>query len=698
MNNQTSNLIDSPKVLIFTSYCGGHKIVAEETRNKVLSIWKNATVEIRSVDNIWPKIFGWDAFAYFQTECNQNCNYPLATAAYKTLKFFVSLFLLSSSPTIQAIIEEKNPTLVISTMPFLNEAIHAVCTNKKTPLVVITTDFDHSAFWLDKGLLLDPAHEEAPYFYCIPSKCFESEIKTGKGLNKKAIRAVGYPVRAPLERQYSPGEKASFRKEIGVLPNEKYIPIVMGSLGGAILLKYAEQILSDEASCKFPEAMRFDLFAGKNKDLKQDLQKLLENNGFTFKLESGCFNKPGSSIRFAVHEFKENIHVFMAAADLIITKAGPGSFADGIYQEVPMIMDYTQGCFSWEELNITLMTGLQIGERCEKLLDLSSKITTILTNHNEYLENIKKFKEQRPLEYRYTENIEGVLQEAYSLRDTSSSNEKPSAYKTLASHIYQCVIGFFRSIKEGLNALRAFFELPGFCHYNQKEEESKRFALYRKTEVMPIEDVYSEKTGARINCIRICSKPNNKSNKVLLIAGDKPYSLLDLEKFQPYLKQGIDLVLFNPSAIAKETYDADFQTIAKHLSKEGESITLYAHGALATPVQEITLPILEQSKSIISKITGFFLRTAVFQVGVYKESWLHKTLTELYSNQIVDFNRIDKSIDLLKKIGGIEQSIQTKDGLTLKGMLLQYEKLKDSIKENGGILVERELNGETLFS
>jgi len=79
----------------------------------------------------------------------------------------------------------------------------------------------------------------------------------------------------------------------------------------------------------------------------------------------------------------------MGAADLLVTKSGPGTIFEALHSELPMVIDATTRVIRWEEMNISFVEerGLGVVLRC--LDDLPHLICRYL-NDGAYRAEIKR--------------------------------------------------------------------------------------------------------------------------------------------------------------------------------------------------------------------------------------------------------------------------------------------------------------------
>ena len=66
----------------------------------------------------------------------------------------------------------------------------------------------------------------------------------------------------------------------------------------------------------------------------------------------------------------------MAAADLLVTKSGPGTIFEALHSDLPMVVDATTRVIRWEAMNISFVEEHDLGAVLRRLDDLPQLICT----------------------------------------------------------------------------------------------------------------------------------------------------------------------------------------------------------------------------------------------------------------------------------------------------------------------------------
>ena len=200
------------------------------------------------------------------------------------------------------LVREHHSDMLVCVHPVANSFVLKALGKNHPPFTTVVTDLVTThALYFDKraDLILVPtemARQKAIQFGMSPDK----------------VRVVGQPVShlcsAPV------GDKALLRKHLGWPHTKKVILLVGGGEGMGPLAETARAI--DESGLD----VCLIIVAGRNSKLEQELKEQTWENptliyGFT-------------------HEMPD----FMRAADVIVTKAGPGTIAEALIAELPIIL------------------------------------------------------------------------------------------------------------------------------------------------------------------------------------------------------------------------------------------------------------------------------------------------------------------------------------------------------------------------
>lgn len=202
-------------------------------------------------------------------------------------------------------IDSLQPDLIICTYPTISGLLAQLRSigELNIPLVTVITDYTTHCQWIHPNVDL----------YIVGSP----QVRDGlveRGINPKAIQVTGIPVRPNFDRVLTPHEA---RQSLGIR-NELFTFLIMGGAYG---------VLSDvKWMCQYIAAadapVQGIVVCGKDRRLYHSLDSVLEN-------------ARNPLIRF---DFANNIDVLMAAADVIITKAGGLTVSEALTKHLPMII------------------------------------------------------------------------------------------------------------------------------------------------------------------------------------------------------------------------------------------------------------------------------------------------------------------------------------------------------------------------
>ncbi len=200
------------------------------------------------------------------------------------------------------LVREHHSEMLVSVHPLANSFALKALGKVRPPFVTVVTDMVSThALWFDQraDLILVPtemARQNAIQYKMSPDK----------------VRVVGQPVSqlcsAPV------GDKAFLRKRLGWPQAKKVILLVGGGEGMGPLAETARAI--DDSGLN----VCMVIVAGRNSKLEEELkEQVWENPVF-------------------IYGFTRNMPDFLRAADFIVTKAGPGTIAEALNAELPIIL------------------------------------------------------------------------------------------------------------------------------------------------------------------------------------------------------------------------------------------------------------------------------------------------------------------------------------------------------------------------
>ena len=202
----------------------------------------------------------------------------------------------------RALVRSHPADLIVTVHPFANSFALRALGNNRPPFINMVTDMvTIHALWFDKraDLILVPTKQAR-----------ESAIENNMPPEK--VRVVGLPV---ADKYCKPlGRKSTLRKKLGWSLDKPIVLMVGGGEGMGPLAKTAREI----------DASGLDvglvIVCGRNQRLKATLE--------SEKWENPTF----------IYGFTREMPDFMRASDFIVTKAGPGTIAEALNAELPIIL------------------------------------------------------------------------------------------------------------------------------------------------------------------------------------------------------------------------------------------------------------------------------------------------------------------------------------------------------------------------
>ena len=253
---------------------------------------------------------------------------------------------LNTQPMIR-MLKKMQPDLCVAT-PFLPAEILAWLIAKKklrARHVITVTDYDVHAAWLCQTV--------DRYYVAIEESM---EYLARIGVPREKLCVAGIPI-DPLFAQ--PVSAAEARRKLGLGANEFVLLLSAGGYG----IGPVEQLVSDLVESK--KSWQIVAVAGKSEPLKQRLDALARHAGRT----------PSGSPRLMPVGFTTEMDQYLAAADLLIGKAGGLTTSEALARELPMVL--IEPIPGQEERNADHLLEAGAAIRCNNLPAAAWKIAKL---------------------------------------------------------------------------------------------------------------------------------------------------------------------------------------------------------------------------------------------------------------------------------------------------------------------------------
>jgi 1,2-diacylglycerol 3-beta-galactosyltransferase len=234
---------------------------------------------------------------------------------------------------LSAHLAEIHPAAVVSVMPNFNAVIRDCVRSSHpgVPFIVLLTDIADfpPGFWIVPGVERvvvgsDRAAEQA------------REI----GLSPENIsRTSGMVLHPRFYTRGGPDARARVRGEMGIGEDEFVLLLLFGGKGSPEMRPLCERLLSR------PERWRVVAICGDNPPLLESLVRVAA----------------GSGGRLYPIGFTDRVVEYLAAADVLLTKPGPGSLAEAWHQKVPVVVTCNRHTIPQERYNARFVEERGIG-------------------------------------------------------------------------------------------------------------------------------------------------------------------------------------------------------------------------------------------------------------------------------------------------------------------------------------------------
>ncbi|CEM14063.1 unnamed protein product [Vitrella brassicaformis CCMP3155] len=371
---------DVKRVLIVMSDTGGgHKASALALKD---ALWENYNdnVDVRIVD-IWTD-YGVFPFNTFVPSYRFMSTYPITWKLFYEWTKWPSTIMGGEvvghalcGSRFRQLIESYNPDLIVSVHPLCQHVMLRVLQdirqmrNRNIPFVTVVTDLGGAhPSWFHPGVDL-----------CfVPSQPVR-EIALQEGIKPDQMRQYGLPIRRGFWQQEK-RPKGEIRDKLGLTKGVPTCLVVGGGEGVGGLDKVVDALVACLGTKPFDSEVV--AICGKNGALRRRLERKYcddaanANNGYPRMRPRNVSVKP--------HGFVTNMEDFMAAADCIVTKAGPGTIAESAIRGLPiMLSSYLPG---QEEPNVPYVIDRGFG-------DYSSVPSQIARRVASWLEDPKKLQD-----------------------------------------------------------------------------------------------------------------------------------------------------------------------------------------------------------------------------------------------------------------------------------------------------------------
>lgn len=326
-------------LLLISDTGGGHRASADALSAAFHELYPGR-VETRIVD-FWTEIAGrpFDKFPEGYSFLAKNP--PLWRAAWNYGRFPPTRFVTEQFANVvanrnfRAALTAFRPHLIVSVHPLTQfiplRVLRALPRSERPTFVTVCTDLGGAHptwFHRDADLVFVPTHDVRR----IALRC---------GVHPGRVRLLGLPVRRAFWSAPE-SDKAALREALGIDPAIPTALVVGGGDGVGGVARIADALARRARARLGPEGAQIIVVCGRNARLAA-------------KLHATRFPVP-----VRVEGFVTNMSDWMAASDLIVSKAGPGTIAEALIRGLPIVLS---GFLPGQEApNVKYVTANGVGE------------------------------------------------------------------------------------------------------------------------------------------------------------------------------------------------------------------------------------------------------------------------------------------------------------------------------------------------
>lgn len=334
--------VERTRVLLLISDTGGGHRASADALSAAFHELYPGRVDTQIVD-FWTEIAGrpFDKFPEGYSFLAKNP--PLWRAAWNYGRFPLTRYVTEEFANVvanrnfRAALRAFRPHLIVSVHPLTQfiplRVLRALPIAERPAFVTVCTDLGGAhPTWF---------HREADLVF-VPSDDVR-RIALRCGVHPSRLRLLGLPVRRDFWNEHaSAADKKAVRAALGIEPDLPTVLVVGGGDGVGGVGRIADALARRTSASLGSRGAQIVVVCGRNATLANKLRA----------------NRWPVPVR--VEGFVTNMSDWMAASDLLISKAGPGTIAEALIRGLPIVLS---GCLPGQEApNVKYVTGRGVGE------------------------------------------------------------------------------------------------------------------------------------------------------------------------------------------------------------------------------------------------------------------------------------------------------------------------------------------------
>ncbi len=341
-----------PRVLLLSASSGAGHVRAAQALEKAFSARGDCVVEhidaINYVSKLFQRVYDKAYIAMVRRAPElMGALYDRTDQPWKHPRGRLAMDRLNTQPMIR-MLKRMQPDLCVATHFLPAEIIAWLIAKKKLRArnAIVVTDYDVHALWLCRNV--------DRYYVALEES---AEYMASIGVPRDKLRVTGIPV-DPLFA--SPVDRIAVRKRFGLDPDATTVLVSAGGEGVGPI----EQLVRNLLAMQRP--WQIVAIAGKSEKTRRRLEELSRQAG---KL-------PGGAPRLCAVGFTTEMDQYMAAADLLVGKAGGLTTSEALARALPIAL--VEPIPGQEERNADHLLEAGAAIRCNNLPAAAWKIATLL--------------------------------------------------------------------------------------------------------------------------------------------------------------------------------------------------------------------------------------------------------------------------------------------------------------------------------
>ena len=364
-------MTNKPRVLLLSASSGAGHVRAAQALEKAFAARGDCIVEhvdvIQHVSKVFQRLYDKTYISMVRRAPNlMGVLYDRTDKPWKIMRQRLAVDRLNTQPMIR-MLKRVQPDLCVATHFLPAEIIAWLIAKKKLRArnAIVVTDYDVHAMWLCRTV--------DRYYVAIPEA---AEYLAGIGVPREIIRVTGIPI-DPLFA--AAVERAAARNHLGL---DASAPVLLTAAGG-YGIGPVEQLVRDLLALQKP--WQIVAIAGKSEQVKKKLDAIASSAGNLGGNPSSEGQK--CSPRLVPVGFTREMDQYMAAADLLVGKAGGLTTSEALARALPMAL--IEPIPGQEERNADHLLEAGAAIRCNNLPAAAWKIAGLL-NDSQRLTRMKE--------------------------------------------------------------------------------------------------------------------------------------------------------------------------------------------------------------------------------------------------------------------------------------------------------------------